>query len=96
MVKNDYVVDQLNYLEASEKNLTDNMSNTKLLDAFIERAHEVAGNLKKQYGEGWNSPDPKATPSKETTALQVTEDKEEWMKFKIAQNFNKQLKINLI
>ena len=72
VAKNDYTIDQLNLLEAAEKNLNDNITNPKLLDTFIQTAHETAKNLKEKYGEGWNEPAIKE--ESEHKMLKVSED----------------------
>ena len=56
IAKYDYSVEQLNGLEAAEKNLNDNIDNVKLLEAFINTAHQTATNLQKQYGDLWSPP----------------------------------------
>ena len=42
IAKFDYSVDQLNLLEAAEKNLNMNMDNMKLVNAYISTAQKVA------------------------------------------------------
>ena len=56
VAKYDYSVEQLNGLEAAEKNLNDNIDNEKLLDAFISTAQQTAKNLETKYGELWTPP----------------------------------------
>lgn len=54
--KYDYSVEQLNGLEAAEKNLNDNIDNENLLNAFIDTAKGTAKNLQTKYGELWSPP----------------------------------------
>ena len=56
IAKFDYSVDQLNLLEAAEKNLNMNMDNMKLVNAYISTAQKVAKNLEEKYGEQWIEP----------------------------------------
>ena len=56
VAKYDYSVEQLNGLEAAEKNLNDNIDNEKLLDEFIAMAQLTAKNLEAKYGELWTAP----------------------------------------
>lgn len=56
VAQNEYVQDQLGYLEAAEDNLNGNMINPRLVQAMVDRGHEVADNLEKAYGEQWNNP----------------------------------------
>ena len=64
--KFDYSVEQLNGLEAAQKNLNDNIDNENLLDALIATAHTTANNLQAKYGDGW-SPPQLEQPAKEAT-----------------------------
>ena len=56
IAKNEYVEEQLQYLEAAEDNLNGNMINPRLVEALVQRGHEVAANLEKAYGEQWENP----------------------------------------
>ena len=56
IVQNEYVQEQLAYLEASEDNLNGNMINPNLVQALVDRGHEVATNLSKAYGDQWENP----------------------------------------
>lgn len=56
IAQNEYVQDQLAYLEAAEDNLNGNMINPNLVQAYVDRGHEVAANLEKTYGDQWNNP----------------------------------------
>jgi len=56
VAKYDYSVEQLNALEAAEKNLNDNIDNENLLGAFIDTAKQTAKNLQAKYGELWSPP----------------------------------------
>ena len=57
MAKFDYSVEQLNLLEAAEKNLNDNIDNENLLNTFIATAAQTAKNLQAKYGDGWSPPE---------------------------------------
>lgn len=46
----------MSYLEAAEDNMNGNIKNVKLVQALIDRGHEVAKNLEKEYGEMWENP----------------------------------------
>ena len=50
----DYSTEQLNNLEAAQKNLNDNLDNEKLYDKFIATANEVKKNLQEKYGDKWD------------------------------------------
>ena len=63
IAKYDYSVEQLNGLEAAEKNLNDNIDNFKLLDTFIDVAHQTATNLETKYGELWSAPHLASAPT---------------------------------
>lgn len=54
--QNEYVQEQLAYLEAAEDNLNGNLINPRLVQALVDRGHEVAGNFEQQYGEQWENP----------------------------------------
>lgn len=45
VAKYDYSIEQMNALEAAEKNLNDNIDNENLLGAFIDTAQLTAKNL---------------------------------------------------
>lgn len=54
--KNEFVQDQINYLDAAQDNLNNNQDNQSLLENFIARAKEVSKNLQTEYPEQWESP----------------------------------------
>lgn len=54
--KNEYVQDQISYLDAAQDNLNNNQDNASLLEAFIARAKEVSKNLQTEYPDQWESP----------------------------------------
>ena len=54
--KYEFSQEQLNTIEAAEKNFNNNLDNEKVRDAFIQTATEVAKNLKEKYGEQWVQP----------------------------------------
>ena len=54
---NEYSQDQLNLLEAAEKNLNDNIDNDKLQTAFVNTAKTVEDSLKAKYGDSWTAPE---------------------------------------
>lgn len=56
IAQNEYVQDQLRYLDAAQANLNNNVDNDCLLEDFISRAKEVSKNLQTQYPEQWSSP----------------------------------------
>ena len=56
VAKFDYSVEQLNLLEAAQKNFNDNIDNERLLDTLIATASQTATNLHAKYGDGWNAP----------------------------------------
>ena len=45
VANNEYVKDELTYLEGAEDNLNGNIHNKNLVQAFIQRGHEVATKL---------------------------------------------------
>lgn len=69
VAKFDYSVEQLNLLEAAQKNLNDNIDNERLLDTLIATAHTTATNLHAKYGEGWNAPSLESTAGAKETQL---------------------------
>ena len=54
---NEYSQDQLNLLEAAEKNLNDNIDNDKLQQSFLNTAKTVEDSLKLKYGDSWTAPE---------------------------------------
>ena len=56
VAKYDFSVENLNRLEADERNLNQNLDNQVNLDAFIQTANDVAKQLKEKYQDGWNAP----------------------------------------
>jgi len=56
IAQNEYVQEQLAYLEAAEDNLNGNLINPRLMQAMVNRGQEVASNLERAYGEQWDNP----------------------------------------
>lgn len=56
IAKNEYVQDQITYLDAAQDNLNNNQDNESLLENFIARAKEVSKNLSTEYPDQWESP----------------------------------------
>lgn len=56
MAENDYVVNQLNDLEAAQNNLNNNPENETLVNRFIEVAQDTAENFLTQYPGMWTDP----------------------------------------
>jgi hypothetical protein len=47
IAQNEYVQDQLQYLEGAEDNVNNNLTNPKLVQKYIDTGKEVAANLEK-------------------------------------------------
>lgn len=56
MRNNEYVEDQLNYLEGAQDNLNNNPANNKLALRLVEVTNEVTANLQSEYGSMWTNP----------------------------------------
>ena len=56
MKNNEYVQEQLTYLEGAQDNLNNNPANGKLALRLAEVASEVSTNLQSEYGSMWTSP----------------------------------------
>jgi len=53
---NDYVIDQLNLLKASQDNLNSNLENVNLAQQYIDTNKLVQDRLHTQYSAYWNNP----------------------------------------
>ena len=56
VAKNDFVVDQLDYLQAKEDNLELQPEDHKLAQELVEVAEEVHTKLMEQYRDIWSDP----------------------------------------
>lgn len=57
MAKFDYSNQELNELEAAQRNLNENLDNDDLYRTFKKTADDVAEHLSTKYGDGWSKPD---------------------------------------
>ena len=53
---NEYVREQLDFLQAAEDNLVSNLDNHKLMLTLLNVNNEVVANIKTKYDYAWDSP----------------------------------------
>lgn len=56
MAQYEYTVEQLNFLQGFQENLSNNLNNPKLLNKFVDAGKQVANNLAEKYQGMWENP----------------------------------------